>query len=229
MRHDCANQMGETRDESGHLHLAHKACGAIMELTYALRGITADESTWPANRTIPVGRPSKCMNEAKQARQPFAVEAKTACFHPTKDLENLEEQLRELRQSKSKRLWTVEDNRNEAVLMHAIMCEYERLCTNATEGNYSTKSNRSEKAKQARQSRDYAAIFNSPVWNDFRFACLAYSENDISREELNSYIDVVESVYPDYRELAEIEAEGNYSTESNSSEKASDGQGLPPL
>ena len=67
IRHDCANQMGETRDESGHLHLAHKACGAIMELTYALRGITSDESTWPANRTIPVGRPSKCMNEAKQA------------------------------------------------------------------------------------------------------------------------------------------------------------------
>jgi len=68
IRHDCANQMGETHDESGHLHLAHKACGAIMELTYALRGITADASTWPANRTIPVGRPSKCMNEAKQAR-----------------------------------------------------------------------------------------------------------------------------------------------------------------
>ena len=42
MRHDAASMMGEPLDpESGLLHVAHKACDALMELALRLRDLDA--------------------------------------------------------------------------------------------------------------------------------------------------------------------------------------------
>jgi hypothetical protein len=42
LRHDAATMMGESLDpESGLLHVAHKACGALMELALRLRNLDA--------------------------------------------------------------------------------------------------------------------------------------------------------------------------------------------